>query len=600
MVSSQRAEFGDLERVVRGEFNYSRTLNEPPQLPPGYDWDTQIHKYCPKWYYQKLGVRTKMRFHDEYAEKREQIWQSRLEEIRQESKRKGPFDFSRSKWERLKSTMYLGDDDPAAAVLRDRMEDIVKEPKSGRFFSFSKSKPQHAQAEMPKQSPEERLTDDRRVAVFCHRAFYDQALKIPENSRAAIENGIHKGLLLHELDARLGPGIGPNQTFLAHDEVAQRITPTDRRWSAISLTEVWETALATRRFDLTKNDYASSVEQTGELMPNLEKLLLQYTTGSRNSGGYDGCTFQIDLRGNDLTKAIAWFHTQEYRNPKLMLKGYNITFESGQSLLAAVDQCTTQNYGKRFSWSDLDAMDLPIILVFYSEAITNLALKERGVKDLLLLEYEDLLRTTKRHVQSFFAIGGNLSRPVFIPEIVHSGLGLGYDIQTKVARDPLTGSIIKDPEVVFKSRLDRAMIEVSLLLREENPTLMSSGCTRLCEVRTEDGRELTAAMTNGRLREKAKGEAGIAARCREIHGGLFPRSDIVVADDPFAEIAARTWIDEYAKLDRRELLWQDYYTWLRSAGSEVYEAVKKLQGPFLANTVTSRLNSEWNFQMPAS
>ncbi|OWY50600.1 hypothetical protein AALT_g11876 [Alternaria alternata] len=599
MGSTRRAEFGDLEQVVRGEFNYSRTHNKRPQLPPGYDWPTQIYKYCPRWYYNKIQVITELRFHDEYAKKKEQVWQSRLAEIREESKRKGPFDFT-SKWQRLKSTMNIDDDDPVAEVLRDGMEDIVKEPKSGRLFGFSKSKPQHAQVEIPKQSPGKRPTDDTRVAVFCHRAFYDQALKIPKNSRAAIENGIHNKLLLHELDARLGPGIGPNQTFLAHDEVARRVTSTDGRWSAISLTEVWETALVTRRFDLTKNDYASSVEHTGELMPNLEKLLLQYAVESPNSGGYEGCTFQIDLRGNDLTKAIAWFHTQKYSNPKLILKGYNLTFESGQSLLAAVDQYTTRNYGKRFSWRDLDAMNLPIILLFYSEPITNLALKESGVNDLLLLEYEDLLRTTKRHVESFFPIGGNQSRPIFIPEIVHSGLGLGYDIQTKVARDPLTGSIIKDPKVIFRSRLDRAMIEVSLLLREKYPLLLSSGCTRLCEVRTEDGRELTAAMTNGRLREKPKGEEGIATRCREIHGGLFPRSDIVVADDPFAEIAARTWIDEYAKLDRRKLLGQDYHTWLKSAGNEVYEAVNKLQGPFLANTVTSRLNSEWNFQMPAS
>ncbi|KAB2104039.1 hypothetical protein AG0111_0g7223 [Alternaria gaisen] len=320
MGSTQRAEFGDLEQVVRGEFNYSRTHNKRPQLPPGFDWPTQIYKYCPRWYYNKIQVITELRFHDEYAKKKEQVWQSRLAEIREESKRKGPFDF-KSKWQRLKSTMNIDDGDPVAEVLRDGMEDIVKEPKSGRLFGFSKSKPQHAQIEIPKQSPGKRPTDDIRVAVFCHRAFYDQALKIPENSRAAIENGIHNKLLLHELDARLGPGIGPNQTFLTHDEVARRVTSTDGRWSAISLTEVWETALVTRRFDLTKNDYASSVEHTGELMPNLEKLLLQYTVESPNSGGYEGCTFQIDLRGNDLTKAIVWFHTQKYSNPKLILKG---------------------------------------------------------------------------------------------------------------------------------------------------------------------------------------------------------------------------------------------------------------------------------------
>lgn len=36
------------------------------------------------------------------------------------------------------------------------------------------------------------------------------------------------------------------------------------------------------------------------------------------------------------------------------------------------------------------------------------------------------------------------------------------------------------------------------------------------------------------------GEEGIASESRAIHGGLYPQSDIVIADDPLAEIAART------------------------------------------------------------
>ena len=71
------------------------------------------------------------------------------------------------------------------------------------------------------------------------------------------------------------------------------------------------------------------------------------------------------------------------------------------------------------------------------------------------------------------------------------------------------------------------------------------------------------------------------------------RSDIVVADDLFAEIAARTWIDEYAKLDRRKLLETSlsYDKWLQESGSKVYEAIYKFQGPFLPNTFTGPLNT---------
>jgi hypothetical protein len=46
--------------------------------------------------------------------------------------------------------------------------------------------------------------------------------------------------------------------------------------------------------------------------------------------------------------------------------------------------------------------------------------------------------------------------------------------------------------------------------------------------------------------------------------GLYPQSHIVVADQPLAEIAARTWIDEYAKLDRSLLLKRPKHTWFHT------------------------------------
>jgi hypothetical protein len=97
-----------------------------------------------------------------------------------------------------------------------------------------------------------------------------------------------------------------------------------------------------------------------------------------------------------------------------------------------------------------------------------------------------------------------------------------------------------------------------------------------------------------------KTNAEIAPRCREFHGGLYPRSDIVVADDPFAEIDARTWVDEYAKLDRSKLLEMSYDKWLWTAGKTVYSAVWELQGPFETNTVSLTMNSDLLIQMPRS
>ncbi|KAI5464432.1 hypothetical protein BGZ63DRAFT_377641 [Mariannaea sp. PMI_226] len=67
---------------------------------------------------------------------------------------------------------------------------------------------------------------------------------------------------------------------------------------------------------------------------------------------------------------------------------------------------------------------------------------------------------------------------------------------------------------------------------------------------------------------------------------MYPQSDIVVADDPFAEIAARTWMDEYSDLDRSDLLKMTYNNWLAQR-PDVKEAIEKLNGKFLPNRIDS-------------
>lgn len=124
-------------------------------------------------------------------------------------------------------------------------------------------------------------------------------------------------------------------------------------------------------------------------------------------------------------------------------------------------------------------------------------------------------------------------------------------------------------------------------LREKYPKLCFSSCTRLGEVKTSrDKRGAGSGHKDGTIEAKPDGEKGISAKLRSIHGGLFPHSDVVelvVADDPLAEIAPPIWIDEYAKLDRNQLLELPYSEWLAQAEPEVVTVVNN-PGRFLPNT----------------
>ena len=471
---------------------------------------------------------------------------------------------------------------------------------------------------------------DPRVAVFCHRGLYDRALKIPENSVLAIENGQDDNRLhCHELDARISASGSAHKSFLAHDEVAGRVTSKKRRWASLSLKEILETTLVARRFNFQTEDLASSYENTGEKVPGLEELLER----ARSTSAWAGLTLQLDLRGHDFPRAIEWFSRRMISPPILMLKGYNLFFESGDDLLKEINKIrrsgvnnkasqhkeypgpVDKDDSKSFSWDQLTKYRVRIIVVFYSQPIMKLALKRftredpgRLSNDELLekagrLSYNQFLQTARDHIQSF----NKIIQPdvcQFIPEIVSSGLGLGYSVKNDRAINPLDGTVIKDPEVIFESRLDRAMIQVTLELKEKYPKMIFSSCVRLCEVRTTgpNSKELVADMRTGRLKTRPSGEKGISTKLRTIHGGLYPQSHIVVADDPFAEIAARVWIDEYAKLDRKELLTiadsnLTYNDWLRKAGSSVEKAVNDLNGPFLPNTYDGPVDDNWNIKI---
>lgn len=77
--------------------------------------------------------------------------------------------------------------------------------------------------------------------VFCHRGLYDRALRLVDNSDAAINHGLREGFFLHEVDAFSGRRI--QEGFIAHDKTADRVTPMKGIWSLHSITEILETNL---------------------------------------------------------------------------------------------------------------------------------------------------------------------------------------------------------------------------------------------------------------------------------------------------------------------------------------------------------------------
>lgn len=148
----------------------------------------------------------------------------------------------------------------------------------------------------------------------------------------------------------------------------------------------------------------------------------------------------------------------------------------------------------------------------------------------------------------------------------------------------LSGEALDDLQVKFESHVDRAMIDASLELRKEYPGVVLSSCTRLPDVIIPDGAEYGTAYGTGSLTRWPDGERGISGQLRAIHGWLYPWSDFVIADEPTAEIATRTWIDQYSSPDRRELREKPYYEWL-IAEADVNYAVRELNnGNFLPNT----------------
>jgi hypothetical protein len=508
-----------VKKALQGGFRHQRTF---PELPPGYDWDIQIKKYCQGNLWDLLR---NYRYADAYE------------------------------------NMYAGDVDPRRRIAQ---------PRHGRRNKFG--------------------------YVFCHRGLYDRALGYPENSLLAVENGLRQGLYFHELDGNIAQRPYERwKLFIAHDRVPSRVTSKTKTWSTYKLSSLMETALVTRRFDLEKGTFADSYLGANTKIPFLNDLDPAFSERDGLGTKY----LQIDLRGRDLADGLSAFYHRGLRDDiRIILKGYNIEFPTLGHLEAGVAQSNVG--GGPLTFTVQAGYPVIVIMVFYSYPVVNSALRARGVdpdkattEQKLAISYQEFYDLSMSQVQSFTETNSFQ----FIFEIVHSGLGLGYDVRKDQAVNPLDGTPITDRDVLFESRVDRAMLEVALALRNTPNAPYFGSCTRLCDVRTSK-EEMNASFQTGHMRVIPKGQRGLQTKIRAMHGGLYPQSDLVVADDPFAEIAARTWIDEYAKLDRAQLMHMSFNRWLAQGGKELVSAVNRLNGPFMPNTFDGPMDSDGNIIVP--
>jgi ankyrin repeat protein len=438
--------------------------------------------------------------------------------------------------------------------------------------------------------------------VFCHRGLYDRARHIIDNSETAVINGIKQKMYLHEIDTFILGRV--DHAIVAHDMVSGRVTAEDKLWSDMPLATTLKTFLVSKAVNLKKKKFAQEYHNTDDRVPALMgaiwKELLEPT----------GVTLHIDIRDHDFAKIFPFYsyHITKggYQSNSIgrqlfrstMLKGYNYFYPSFAKLEEEIKKNCESLYGQNY-YKRAHLHQFPrLIMVFAAKPLRELAEKtwDSSKGSDRRPSYKHLCDTVYEQVNSFVGIGP--ARYNFILEICHSGLGLGYDLQTRKASNPLNGDRIKSEEVKYESRLDRAMIDVSLRIREENKKYVNkvlfSSCTRLPDVVAPNGARYKVRFQTANVEKWSSGEEGISNELRSIHGGLYPQSDIVVADDPLAEIAARTWIDQRLGLDRSKLKNDmTYNEWLKKGGEnlleetgeDVVKAMGAINSVFMANRV---------------
>ncbi|KAK4188166.1 hypothetical protein QBC35DRAFT_451607 [Podospora australis] len=437
--------------------------------------------------------------------------------------------------------------------------------------------------------------------AMCDTWELEEGVGIVDNSFAAIANGVNQGFFLHEVDAIVWERL--DRAFVAHDMHPKRIANLEETWDAYSFHEIVKTGHVTRGVKMgsaakkktpdanagigrvedsegapTHTDFASTYLNTDGKIPGLLEILWNETRKPF------GRTLQIDFRNEDFAKAFPYYsyHISKVQFPasdgsrgaqhtlawkmleSTILKGYNWKFGSFDALHQEIKRESVKTYGRNcFELQHLH-MFPPLIMIFQPEPIIALAKKTEPANPRWgRKSYEHIHDLCMKQIESF--VGIETGEPGmsynFILEICHSGLGLRYDKTKNIARNPFNDELLVDDKVIFESLVDRAMIDVSLKLRKQHPDLLFSSCTRLPDVTTTERAYKTSFQT-AELRRFKDGEAGLSSNLRALHGGLYPRSHLVIADDPMAEIVVCTWIDEEGKLDRERLLQMPYYQWL--------------------------------------
>jgi WD40 repeat protein len=295
----------DPDKPNRGHFKNSRVSRPLPRLPPGYDWKEQIEKYYSRDFLLRLCDASPTQ------------WSTLV------------------KLDKLKSFKGIKTD----KYYRHEIDDLGQplEPKSN-FNRFS--------------------------GVFCHRGFYDHAMKVPENSILAIDYGFQEyGFRLHELDVKLhtnpDKSLNPRKAFLSHDATGARTTAQSGRWSQNDGRDVIGTILVTKRINLEKNDFASTFQETGATVPGVESLLFDYDrsywygkpgperTPQLKQEVYEGSTFQLDVSqpGDAFAQMLSWFRYNKFHTLQVIVKGYNRFYPNGPALLEAVNKSLSLRTG---------------------------------------------------------------------------------------------------------------------------------------------------------------------------------------------------------------------------------------------------------------
>lgn len=95
-----------------------------------------------------------------------------------------------------------------------------------------------------------------------------------------------------------------------------------------------------------------------------------------------GFTFQLDLRGEDFARTVAWFRHRRTSRLNFLLKGYNSHFASGQQLEQAITKYPSENeWDKPPAWDKKikTSFKIGLVFIFYSIWIVKLALEAKGI-----------------------------------------------------------------------------------------------------------------------------------------------------------------------------------------------------------------------------